>query len=566
MKLLVIGGVAGGASAAARLRRLDESAEITILERGEHVSFSNCSLPYYLGGVVAEEGDLVMMTPEAFHGSHNITVHVHTEAVDIDRGAKRVAARDVHTGERRTFDYDKLVLAPGASPVMPRSIAGIDGEQVFSVRNVTDIARVKAWMDRRDTREVTVVGGGFIGIEIAENLCRAGKTVTLIEGLDQVMAPFDHDIVQLLHKELIDHGVALYLNSTVTAVGSQGVTAAGEEGTFTVPADAVVMALGVAPETALARRAGLEIGPGGGIRVNAHMQTSDPDIYAVGDAADTFSRQTGSPGRLALAGVAQKEARIAANHICGVPSAFKGYVGSSCIHLFGLNAAATGFNERAAKAEGLAYDHVTVYPQDKVGIMPDSRYMVLKLLFEVPTGRLLGAQGIGSGEVDKRINAVAALIGMGGTVEDLKDFEHCYAPMFSTARDAVHMAALVASNVLDGALKQVHVEQVRALAESGACIIDVREEDEYALGHIKGARNIPLSSLRDRLDEIPRDRPVYLHCRSGQRSYYAYCCLRGRGWDNVVNISGSFLGLCLYEYFTDRQRGREPVVTAYNFD
>lgn len=566
MKLLVIGGVAGGASAAARLRRLDESAEITILERGEHVSFSNCSLPYYLGGVVAEEADLVMMTPEAFRGSHNITVQVHTEAVSIDRGAKRVAARDVHTGACRTYEYDKLVLAPGASPVMPRSIAGIDGEQVFSVRNVTDIARVKAWMDRRDTRKVTVVGGGFIGIEIAENLCRAGKAVTLIEGLDQVMAPFDHDIVQLLHKELIDRGVALYLNSTVTAVGSQGVTAAGEGGTFTVPADAVVMALGVAPETALAREAGLEIGPGGGIKVNAHMQTSDPDIYAVGDAADTFSRQTGSPGRLALAGVAQKEARIAADHICGIPSAFKGYVGSSCIHLFGLNAAATGFNERAAKAEGLAYNHVTVYPQDKVGIMPDSRYMVLKLLFEVPTGRLLGAQAIGSGEVDKRINAVAALIGMGGTVEDLKDFEHCYAPMFSTARDAVHMAALVASNVLNGALKQVHVEQVRALAESGACIIDVREEDEYALGHIKGARNIPLSSLRDRLDEIPRDKPVYLHCRSGQRSYYAYCCLRGRGWDNVVNISGSFLGLCLYEYFTDRQRGREPVVTAYNFD
>lgn len=566
MRVLVIGGVAGGASAAARVRRLDEQAEITILERGAHVSFSNCSLPYYLGGIVAEEGDLVMMTPESFRSQYRIDVQVNTEAVAIDRAAKRVTARDAATGETREYEYDKLVLAPGASPVMPRSIAGIEGERVFSVRNVTDIARVKACMDQRDTRDVVVVGGGFIGIEVAENLCRAGKHVTLLEGLNQVMTPFDYDMAQMFHREISDSGVDLRLGSTVTAISPQGVTARRNGETFTVPADAVIMSIGVAPETALARQAGLEIGASGGIKVDRHMQTGDPDIYAVGDAAETTDLVLGKPGRLALAGVAQKEARVAADNICGIASVFRGFVGSSCLRVFGLNAAATGLNEQAAKAAGLHYDYVTVFASDKVSIMPGCRYLAFKLLFEVPTGRLLGAQAIGGGEADKRINAVAALIGMGGTVEDLKEFEHCYAPLFSTAKDVVHMAALTASNVLSGSLRQVHVSDVRPLVESGACIVDVREPDEFEMGHIQGARNIPLSSLRENLDKIPRDVPVYLHCRSSQRSYFAYCALRGSGFDNIVNINGSFLGISLYEAFTDRQEGRTPIVTAYNFD
>lgn len=566
MRLLVIGGVAGGASAAARVRRLDEQAEITILERGAHVSFSNCSLPYYLGGIVAEEGDLVMMTPESFHNQYRIDVQVNTEAVAIDRAAKRVTARDVTTGETREYEYDKLVLAPGASPVMPRSIAGIDSERVFSVRNVTDIARVKACMDQKETQDVVVVGGGFIGIEVAENLCRAGKHVTLLEGLNQVMTPFDYDMAQMFHREISDSGVDLRLGSTVTAISPQGVTAQRNGETFTVPADAVIMSIGVAPETALARQAALEIGASGGIKVDQHMQTGDPDIYAVGDAAETTDLVLGKPGRLALAGVAQKEARVAADNICGIPSVFRGFVGSSCLRVFGLNAAATGLNERAAKAAGLHYDYVTVFASDKVSIMPDCRYLAFKLLFEVPTGRLLGAQAIGGGEADKRINAVAALIGMAGTVEDLKEFEHCYAPLFSTAKDVVHMAALTASNVLSGSLRQVHISDVRPLVESGAYIVDVREPDEFEMGHIKGAHNIPLSSLRENLDKIPRDVPVYLHCRSSQRSYFAYCALRGNGFDNIININGSFLGISLYEAFTDRQEARTPIVTAYNFD
>lgn len=566
MKLVVVGGVAGGASAAARVRRLDEQAEITILERGAHVSFSNCSLPYYLSGIVEDEDDLLMMTPEEFQKKHNICVKVHSEVVAIHRADKRVTVKNTVTGECSEYNYDKLVLAPGAAPVLPRNIAGINGERVYTIRNVTDIARVKACMDQQDTREVVIVGGGFLGIEAAENLCLAGKKVTLLEGTGQILTPFDSDMVQMLHKELLDHGVTLHLRSTVTAIGPDGVTAERDGRRFTVPADAVIMSIGVKPESELARQAGLELGATGGIQVNAHMQTSDPDIYAVGDAVEIFSRQTGKPGRLALAGPAQRQARIAADHICGLPSAYKGFIGSSCIRVFNLNGAVTGLNERSAEAAGIQWDQVTVFASDKVQIMPDSHYLALKLLFEMPTGRLLGAQAIGLGEADKRVDVIAALIGMGGTLDDLLDFEHCYAPLFSTAKDVVHMAAMVATNVCSGRIRQVPVSQVRSLAESGAYIIDVREVQEFENGHIKGAHNIPLSTLRQRLDEIPRDRPVYLHCRSSQRSYYACCCLRGHGFEQVFNISGSFLGISLYEYFTDQQEGREPIVTAYNFN
>ncbi len=566
MKLVVVGGVAGGASAAARVRRLDETAEITVFERGEHVSFSNCALPYYLGGVVESEEDLILMSPEDFHHKHNIDVHTNSEVVAIDRPGRKVVVKDLAAGRQYEVPYDKLILATGAAPILPRSIQGIGGEQVFTIRNVSDVSKVKAWMDRAGSRHVAVVGGGFIGIETAENLRRAGKDVSVLEGAGQILAPFDSDMVQTLHKELDDNGVALYLNSTVTAIEPGRVTAVRDGQSFSVPADAVVMAIGVAPETALAAGAGLELGETGGIRVNDCLQTSDPDIYAVGDVIESFQRQTGRPGRLALAGPAQKQARMAADHICGLPVKNTGFIGSSCIRVFGLNAAATGLNERSAEEAGLRFDSVTVYPSDKVGIMPDSNYMALKLLFELPTGRLLGAQAIGTGEVDKRIDSIAALISMNGDLDTLRDFEHCYAPLFSTAKDAVHMAALVGGNVLSGQLRQVHVRDVRPLVESGAYIVDVREEGEFDEGHLKGAHNVPLSVLRERLDEIPRDVPVYLHCRSGQRSYYAYCCLKGHGFDQIANISGSFLGISLYEYFNDKTSGREPILTAYNFE
>lgn len=566
MKLVVVGGVAGGASVAARVRRLQEQAEIVIFERGQHVSFSSCSLPYYLGGAVEQESDLVIMTPEDFQTQHNIDVRTCCEVTAIDRLAKTVTVQDSRSGKTYQESYDKLVLSPGASPILPRSIAGIDRENVFAIRNVTDIARVKAYMERSATQNVVVVGGGFIGIETAENLKTIEKNVAVIEGMDQILAPFDHDMVQYLHKEMIDHGVILHLGSTLTAIEDGFVRAVRDGLEFTVPADAVVMAIGVAPETALVTAAGLEVGASRGIKVNRYFQTADPDIYAVGDAIESFNALTGLPGRLALAGPAQRQARIAANHICGLEGENKGFIGSSCIRVFDLNAAATGLNERSAAAAGIAFDSVMVYPSDKVGIMPDSSYMGFKLLFAVPSGKLLGAQAIGVGEADKRVNMIAALITMNGTLADLGNLEHCYAPLFSTAKDVVHMAGLVAENLLAGRLRQVHVSEVRALVESGAYIVDVRDPDEFADGHIIGAHNIPLPVLRQHLDEIPRDIPVYLHCRSSQRSYFAYRCLVGSGFDNVVNISGSFLGLCLYEYFTDRQTNRAPIVTAYNFE
>lgn len=564
MKLVVVGGVAGGASVAARVRRLDEAAEIRVFERGGDVSYSNCSLPYYLGGVVPSADDLVMMTPRAFKARHNIDVQVNHEVIAIDRAAKTVTVKNTKSGETFTESYDKLVLAPGASPIMPASIQGIRRDNVFSVRNVQDVVRIKACLDA-GVQDVVVVGGGFIGVECAENLRHAGKNVTIVEGLGQIMAPFDYDMVQYLHKELHDNGVTLCLNSTLTAVEDGHIVAKRDDKAFTLPADAVIMAIGVAPETGLARDAGLEIGQTRGIKVNAHMQTNDPDIYAVGDVVESVNALTGQPGRLALAGPAQQQARVAANHICGIDDAYKGFIGSSCVRVFGLNAASTGLNERAAKMAGIDFDFVNVYPGDKVGIMPDAHYMAFKLLYTVPEGKLIGAQAIGRGDVTKRVDAVAAMISLGGTLEDLASFEHCYAPLFSTAKDVVNMAALVGLNVLRGDVKQVHLSDIRPLVESGAYIVDVREEGEFAAGHIKGAHNVPLSQLHQRLAEIPKDRPVYLHCRTSQRSYYAYRTLVLNGYDNVTNLSGSFLGLCLEEYFNDVTTGREPIVTKYNF-
>ena len=565
MKLVVVGGVAGGASAAARVRRLDAQAEIVMFERGEHVSFSNCCLPYHLSGTVASSDALVLMSPEKFKKQHNINARTNSEVIDIKRSEKKVVVKNLVSGEVYEESYDKLVLAPGANPIMPKSIAGIDRANVFAVRNVTDIRAIKAFMDKPETENVVVVGGGFIGVEVAENLKEAGKNVSLIEGADQIMAPFDYDMVQILHKELDDNGVELYLSSTLTAIEDGFVKAVKNGEEFTVKADAVVMAIGVAPETTLAVKAGLEIGETRGIKVNHHYQTSDPDIYAVGDAVEIFNAMTHKAGRLALAGPAQRQARAAADHMYGLHHNNRGYIGSSCIRVFGQNAASTGLNEKAAKAAGFSCDSVMVLPNDKVGLMPGAHYMVFKLVFEVPTGRILGAQAIGMGATDKRIDVIAAMITMGATLEDLKELELCYSPVFGTAKDIVNFAATVGLNVLYGRFRQVHVNEVRGLVESGAYIVDVREENEFANGHLNGAHNIPLSQLEERMNEIPKDVPVYLHCRSSQRSYYAVCRLQGNGYTNVTNISGSFLGISLYEYFNDKKMGRTPILTQYNF-
>lgn len=562
MKYLVVGGVAGGASTAARLRRLDENAQIIVFEKGPHVSFSNCCLPYRLSNTIANTEDLVLMQPEKFKKQYNIEVRVENEVLSIDRDAKTVQVKNLNTGETYQESYDKLILSPGANAVIP-NLPGIEDANVFIVKNVVDIAKLYDFIHRDSVKKITVVGGGFIGIETAENLVEAGYEVSLVEATSQILRIFDYDMVQILHKEMLDKGVNLILGDQVASFeGSNLRLGSGR----LVESDAVVMAIGVRPDTKLAKDAGLELNERGAIKVDANYRTNDENIYAVGDAIEVFNALTHKPMSLVLAGPAQKEARAAADHIYGRTVRNTGYIGSSCLRVFDYNAASTGLTAAQCEALGISYDIAFVIPQDKVGLMPDNHPLFYKLVYEVPTGKVLGAQAISKGEAAKRIDIVATLLKFGGTVDDLRDLELCYAPPFSTAKDAGNMAGLVACNLLQRVFRQVRVDEVRGLVESGAYIIDVREANEYAAGHIKTAINIPLSQLRERLDEIPTDRPVYLHCRSAQRSYNACLALQGHNFRNIYNISGSFLGISFYEYFNDVTQKREPIVTAYNFN
>ena len=562
-KILIIGGVAGGASAAARLRRNSEEDQIIMFERGPHVSFSNCSLPYHLSGVVKEAEDLVLMSPELFLKQYNIDARVNSEVVSIDRKNKTVVVKRTDSEEEYTEYYDKLILSLGASPIVPK-FPGMENVNVFTVRNVVDINRLNQYVKKMYTKDITVIGGGFIGVEVAENLSEAGYNVSLIEASNQILRPFDYDMVQIFHKVLIDHKVNLIVGDKVERFEKDKVVLASGK---TVNASAVVMAIGVSPETYLAREAGLEIGETGAIKVDKNYLTNDPDIYAVGDAIEVYHALTHTMTKLSLAGPALKQARSVADHINHKSTLNKGYIGSSAIKVFEYNGASTGLNESLIKALNIKinYGIVRVILSDKVGLMPDSAPMHFKLLFETPTGKILGAQAIGKGDVTKRIDIIATAIKFGGTVEDLKDLEFSYAPPFTTAKDIVNYAGYVGSNLLNGDYKQVNVDKVRDLVESNNMIIDVRENYEFTRGHIKGAINIPLSELRKRTDEIPKDKPVYLHCRTGQRSYNATLALQNLGYRNVVNITGSFLGVSFYEYYNDIVNGRESIVTEYNF-
>lgn len=560
-KIVIVGGVAGGASAAARIRRLDEEAQIVMFEKGPHVSFSNCSLPFYLSGVVADSKKLVMMNPNSFEAKYNIDARVNSEVVAINREQKLVTVKNGVTGESYEEAYDVLILSPGASPIVPK-LEGVDLPHVFTVRNVVDIEKLHNAIVEKDAKSIAVIGGGFIGVEVAENLRLAGRNVSLVEFAPQILTPFDEDMVQILHKEMTDNGVDLVVGDGLAAINEQAITLNSGK---VIEADIVVLAIGVRPETSLAVNANLEIGETGAIAVNQNYQTNDPNIYAVGDAIEVYHRLMNKKTRLALAGPAQKQARAIADHIYGIPNQNRGVIGSSSIQVFDLAAASTGLNERTAKQLGIPTDAVYVIAPDKVGLMPSSNPLHFKLIYEMPTGRILGAQAIGKGNADKRIDVIATLISMNATVEDLKDLELTYSPMFSTAKDVANMAALVASNLMAGRFKQVRVDEVRGLVESGAVIIDVREPNEFANGALKGAINIPLGEIRTRMNEIPKDVPVYVHCRSSQRSYNAVMALENSGYDNVYNISGSYLGINLYEYFNDQQQGREPIMTEYNF-
>ncbi|MBS6501466.1 MAG: FAD-dependent oxidoreductase [Clostridium sp.] len=562
-KILIVGGVAGGASAAARLRRLSEEDEIIMFEKGPHVSFSNCALPYHLSGIIDEADKLVLMSPEKFKAQYNIEARVNSEVISIDRKNKELEIKNTQTGEIYRENYDKLILSPGAKPIVP-NIPGIEKVNMFTIRNVVDIDKLNKFVKELNIKEVAVIGGGYIGVEAAENLKEAGYEVSLIEAMDQILKPFDYDMVQILHKEIYDNGVNLVVGDKVSSFEKDKVVlSSGKK----VNAKAVVMAIGVSPEVSLAKEAGIKLGETGAIKVDKNYKTNDDDIYAVGDAIEVYNSLTHSMTKLSLAGPALKEARSVADHINGKRGINNGYIGSSAIKVFDYNAAATGLNESLIKVlnMNIKYDIVRLITNDKVGIMPDASPVHFKLINEVPTGKVLGAQAIGKGDVAKRVDIVATIIKLGGTIEDLKDLELCYAPPYSTAKDVVNYAGYIASNLLNGDFRQVNVDKVRKLVESGAYIIDVREIREYENGHIKGAKNIPLSQLRERINEIPKDIPVYLHCRTGQRSYNAALALQNLGYRNVYNVTGSFLGLSFYEYFNDKTTERESIVTQYNF-
>lgn len=562
-RILIVGGVAGGASAAARARRIDESAEITMFERGPFVSFSNCALPFHLSGIVPEASNLVLMTPEVFDKQYNIKAEVNSEVIKINPAEQTILVKNTVTGSETLESYDELVLSPGANPILPQSIKGIGQDHVFTVRNVPDIDGIQNYLTANEISDVVVVGGGFIGIEVAENLHLAQKKVTLVEAANQVMAPFDYDMAQILHKEIIDNQVELLLEDAVTEITTDSVIlSSGKE----VKAGAVIMAIGVTPETTLAKEAGLTLGETGGIKVNHHYQTSAPHIYAVGDAIEVTHLQTKKPTRLTLAGPAQRQARAAADHMYGKTYRNTGVIGSSVIQCFGMNAASTGLNEKDCQKEGLDYRTAYVIPKDRVGLMPDAKPLFFKLVFAYPSGQILGAQALGQGNVDKRIDVIATMITMNGNLEDLKELELSYSPMFGTAKDVVNMAALVGLNILNGEYKQVPVTEIRGLVEQSAFIIDAREPHEFAEGHLKNAINIPFSQFRQRLSEIPKDQPVYVHCLSSQRSYNMVKALGMLGYANVYNLMGSFLGVSMYEYYNDQMQKRTPIMTNYRFD
>ena len=463
-KILIVGGVAGGASAAARLRRQSEEDRIIMFEKGPHVSFSNCSLPYHLSGIIQEADDLVLMNPELFLSQYNIEARTQSEVISIDRKLKEIEVKNLQNGEVYKETYDKLILSPGAAPIVP-PIPGLEQVNIFTVRNVVDIDRLHQYVSSIHEKEIVVIGGGFIGIEVAENLREAGYQVTLIEAMNQILRPFDYDMVQILHKEISDHGIQLIAGDKVERFEENTVIlASGKE----IKSNAVVLAIGVAPETKLAKAAELSIGETGAIWTNDDYLTSDPDIYAVGDAIEVRNVLTGKPAKISLAGPALKQARSVANHIHGQKQSNNGYIGSSAIKVFDYNGASTGLNEALIEAMKLEikYDVVHIILSDKVGIMPDAAPMHFKLLFEVPGGRILGAQAIGRGDVTKRIDIIATLIKINGTLENLKDLELCYAPPFSTAKDIVNYAGYVGSNLLNGNFRQVNVDKVRELVEA----------------------------------------------------------------------------------------------------
>jgi len=551
-RYIIVGGVAGGATAAARLRRLDESAEIILLERGDYISYANCGLPYYAGGVIKDRSKLFVMTPEKFHATLAVDVRTGHEAVAIDRSRKEVRIRERSSGREYVEAYDALVLSPGAEPVRPL-IPGIEGPGIFTLRSVPDIDAIKDFVDARRPERAVLIGAGFIGLEMAENLRERGVFVTIVEALDQVMGVIDPEMAAIVHQHMKAKGTELYLSDSVAALErAEGRTVVRLASGKSLPADMVILSIGVRPDTKLAREAGLAVDQRGAILVDGAMRTSDPSIYAVGDAVACESPFTHRPATVPLAGPANKEARIAADAIVnpGWKPAYAGTIGTSIAKVFDLTVACTGLSEKACEREGIPHDAVIVHPSSHAGYYPDAKPFSLKLVFGTADGKILGAQAVGYEGVDKRIDVIAAFISVGAGIEALTRFEHAYAPPFSSAKDPVNYVGFVAENLRKGLSAQVRWNDVERLRAAGAFILDVRTPEEFALGHIEGAANISNTILRSRLAEVPRDRFVLVYCGVGIRGYLAERILRQNGWTEVANLSG---GWKTYESATTRQ-------------
>lgn len=539
MKYAIIGGVAGGATAAARLRRIDEQAEIILLEKGKYISYANCGLPYYIGGVIAEREKLLVQTPASFGKRFRIDVRVENEVIAIDPEKKTLTIRKAD-GKEYEETYDKLLLSPGANPVKP-PLEGIDSEGIFTLRNVEDTDRIKAYITDKQVKRAVVVGAGFIGLEMAENLHHAGVAVSVVEMGNQVMAPIDFSMAAPIHRHLIEKGVSLYLEEGVTRFRrtEEGITVFLKSGK-TIPADMVLLSIGVRPATALAQQAGLELGETGGIRVDEYLETSAKDIYAVGDAIEYPHPLTGKPWLNYLANPANRQGRIVADNMAlGNTTSYEGAIGTSIAKVFDMTVASTGLAAKRLKQWGMEYQSSVTHSASHAGYYPDALPLTLKLTFHPKTGKLYGAQCVGYEGVDKRIDQIAGLIKHGGTVYDLMETEHTYAPPFSSAKDPIAIAGYVASNIISGAMPVISWREL-AEKKDEVMLIDTRTPEEFSFGTIPGAVNIPLDEMRDRLSEIPADKPVVLFCAVGLRGYLAQRILIGRGYRNTANLIGGY--------------------------
>ncbi|MFI8577622.1 CoA-disulfide reductase [Rossellomorea aquimaris] len=537
-KIVIVGGVSGGATAAARLRRLSEEDEIVLVEKGEYISFANCGLPYYIGEVITNREALLVQTVEGMSKKFNLDIRNLSEVVEIHRDRKTVSIKKVKTGEVYEESYDKLILSPGARPIVPPLEGLSDAENVFTLRNVPDTDRIKGWVDEKKPQEAVIIGGGFIGLEMAENLRHRGVHVTVVELGNQVMAPIDYEMASIVHRELHSAGVDLYLNDGVKAFKDEGRTIVLQSGKE-LTSDLTILSIGVRPENELAVKAGLTLGDRGGIVVNQHLQTVDPDIYAIGDAIEVKDYVQGTPAMIPLAWPANRQGRLAADHINGKDAEYKGSLGTSVAKVFDLTVAATGNNEKVLKRLGTTYEAVHIHPNSNASYYPGGSQLSLKLLFQPETGEVFGAQAVGYKGVEKRIDVIATAIKGKLKVWDLADLELAYAPPYSSAKDPVNMAGYVAGNVVDGELSLVHHHEIDDIIKKGGYLLDVREPEERESGFIMGSVNIPLGELRDQLNELPEHQHIYVNCQVGLRGYLATKILTNHGFE-ASNLSGGY--------------------------